>query len=147
MPDFKLIKHNIGGELLSHCSTCWGQCVPRAVCPAQTAALPGKGWWDAGTSPAVLGPHCLLCWDHIASAQLACEKSSVFVGHHGLSVSANRWKVLLLSSHVLHSTGKVQDAGKTVTQSEADTAAASCTGVLEEQPLLFQPWDTYFPLN
>lgn len=74
MPDFKLIERNIGTELLSHCSTCWGQCVPQAVCPAQTAALPGKGWWDAGTPPAVLGPHQLPCWDHIASAQLACKK-------------------------------------------------------------------------
>lgn len=91
----------------------------------------------------VLGPHrlSLACLALPEKRLPLGKKTSLFGGLCGLSISA-RGESSFPSSHVLHGTGKVLDVGGTATQSGAGIASAPCTGVLEEQPLLFQLWDT-----
>lgn len=111
MPNFELMGHNTGGGSLSSCSTYWSWESDADCCCA----------WEG-----MMGCRhsACLCWVHIASAQLAWlsqrkawlwEKMSLFVGHCALCISARGWK-LLLPSCVLPSTGKVLEAGGTVTQ-------------------------------
>lgn len=110
MPNFELMGHNTGGGSLSSCSTYWSWKSDADCCCA----------WEG-----MMGcrHNACLCWDYIASAQLAWlsqrndwlwEKTS-FCWPPWILLFCEGVKLLLFSC-ILHCTGKVLEAGGTVTQ-------------------------------